>query len=75
LMSQVLCLRIAVILHHARVDLPSHLVTIQKGRTRHRVQLPKAWALQHLRTLHLLQEEARRWDTNGPSGVTLELTS
>ena len=75
LMSQVLCLRIAVILHHARVDLPSHLVTIQKGRTRHRVQLPKAWAQQHLRTLHLLQEEARRWDTNGPSGVTLELTS
>jgi len=36
---------------------------------------PAAWAQQHLRTVHLLQEEARRWDTNGPNGVTLELTS
>ena len=75
LMSQVLCLRLAVILHHARVDLPTNLVAIQKGRTRHRVQLPKAWAEQHLRTLHLLQEETRRWDTHGPSGVILDLTS
>ncbi|MDE2594297.1 MAG: Ppx/GppA family phosphatase [Burkholderiales bacterium] len=75
LMSQVLCLRLAIILHHARMDLPTKLVQIQKGRTRTRVSLPKRWADQHPRTLHLLQEEARRWETHGPSGLDIQLSS
>ncbi len=73
LMAQVLCLRLAIILHHARMDLPANLVHIQKGRTRTRVTLPKLWAERHPRTLHLLQEEARRWEANGPSGLDIQL--
>ncbi|MGE5450653.1 MAG: exopolyphosphatase [Acidobacteriota bacterium] len=75
LMVQVLCLRLAIILHHARMDLPAKLAQIHKGRTRHRISLPRRWAEQHPRTLHLLQEEARRWDNHGPSGLDIQLLS
>lgn len=73
LMTQVLCLRLAIILHHARMDLPAKLVQIQMGRTRNGITLPKRWAEMHPRTLHLLQEEVRRWSTNGPSRLDLHL--
>lgn len=71
LMAQVLCLRLAVILHHARIDLPAKLAVLQKGRTRNRLTLPRRWAEQHPRTVHLLQEEARRWALNGPTELDL----
>ncbi|MFN4265027.1 MAG: exopolyphosphatase [Aquabacterium sp.] len=73
LMSQVLCLRVAVILHHARVNLPAQVARIQKGRVKHRICLQRRWAEQHPRTMHLLQEEQRRWATQGSSGVDIVL--
>ncbi len=62
LMSQVMCLRVAIILHHARTDLPAQVATLHKGRaSRMKLVLSKAWAQGHPRTLHLLEEESRRW--------------
>lgn len=73
LMAQVLCLRIAVILHHARVNLPPHIARIQKGRVKHRLYLQRKWAEQQPRTMHLLQEEQRRWNAQGSNGVDVVL--
>lgn len=63
LMSQVLCLRLAIILHHARVDLPQKIIRLQRVRGKIKLTLDKRWAGQSPRTLHLLEEEARRWAT------------
>lgn len=65
LMNQVLCLRLALILHHARVDLPTEVAALRHGRTRTRLMLSHRWAEQHPRTLHLLNEEALRWARQG----------
>ena len=74
LMSQVMCLRLAIILHHARIELPAKVVTLGAARsaTRNgqtvrvsRLQLAARWAEQHPRTLHLLEEESRRWAAQG----------
>ena len=61
LMSQVLCLRLAIILHHARVELPSRIIRLQRTRGKIKLVLDKRWASQSPRTLHLLEEESRRW--------------
>jgi exopolyphosphatase/guanosine-5'-triphosphate,3'-diphosphate pyrophosphatase len=65
LMSQVLCLRLALILHHARIDLPNKVVTLERQRGKTRLVLSRRWASQQPRTLHLLEEEARRWAAQG----------
>lgn len=65
-MSQVLCLRLASILHHARIDLPEKVATLQRVRGgRARLHLNRRWAIQHPRTIHLLDEETRRWAGQG----------
>ena len=66
LMSQVLCLRLATILHHARMDLPPKVATLQRSRAgKARLVLSRQWAMAHPRTLHLLDEEVRRWAGQG----------
>ncbi|MDE2402438.1 MAG: Ppx/GppA family phosphatase [Burkholderiales bacterium] len=65
LMRQVLCLRLATILHHARTPLPSKVAQLHPGRGRATLTLQGKWAHQNPRTLHLLDEEARRWATQG----------
>jgi exopolyphosphatase / guanosine-5'-triphosphate,3'-diphosphate pyrophosphatase len=65
LMSQVMCLRLAIILHHARIDLPEGIVSLDRQRGKARLRLNRAWAQQHPRTLHLLDEETRRWAAQG----------
>ena len=70
-MAQVLCLRLAIILHHARIDQPAHVAQIIKARTRCRVNLDANWAQQQPRTLHQLQEEVRRWNAAGPHALEL----
>jgi exopolyphosphatase/guanosine-5'-triphosphate,3'-diphosphate pyrophosphatase len=65
LMSQVLCLRLAIILHHARIDLPTNVATLQRVRGKARLTLERKWADTHPRTLHLLEEETRRWAGQG----------
>ena len=65
-MSQVLCLRLAIILHHARMALPEHVAALQPARSgKVSLQLARSWAQQHPRTLHLLDEEVRRWAGQG----------
>ncbi len=74
LMSQVLCLRLAIILHHARIDLAPGLASLQRGRGRSRLMLDRKWAHLHPRTLHLLEEETRRWAGQGDRQLDIVLT-
>lgn len=74
LMSQVLCLRLAIILHHARIDLPEDVATLQRTRgQKARLQLASDWAQSHPRTLHLLEEETRRWAGQGDRQLQITL--
>jgi exopolyphosphatase/guanosine-5'-triphosphate,3'-diphosphate pyrophosphatase len=74
LMSQVLCLRLATILHHARIDLPPKVATLLRGRGRTKVVLSRKWAALHPRTLHLLEEETRRWAAQGDRQLDIVFT-
>ncbi|MFZ4550805.1 MAG: exopolyphosphatase [Aquabacterium sp.] len=74
LMSQVLCLRLAIILHHARIDLSAETASLQRGRNKVHLKLNKRWANQNPRTLHLLDEECRRWSAQGNRQLSLMLT-
>ncbi len=81
-MAQVLCLRLAIILHHARIELPAKVVQLQAAAPKARgpqagspsLMLASRWAQQHPRTLHLLEEEVRRWAAHGPHGLSLQFT-
>lgn len=72
-MNQVLCLRLATILHHARMDLPPRLARLQAGRGRTELHLQGAWARQNPRTLHLLAEETEKWARQGDRTLTVRL--
>lgn len=73
LMAQVLCLRLATILHHARVDLPDGVASLKGSPGKARLHLSQAWAQGNPRTLHLLEEEARRWAEQGDRRLQLSL--
>ena len=75
LMSQVLCLRLAIILHHARVDLPPRMVSLQRVRGKIKLVINKRWAIEHPRTLHLLEEEVRRWGAQGRRQLDMSLVA
>lgn len=76
LMSQVMCLRLALILHHARMELPPRIASLQRGpRGRARLLLSRKWAQAHPRTLHLLDEETRRWAGQGDRALEVVLTA
>jgi exopolyphosphatase/guanosine-5'-triphosphate,3'-diphosphate pyrophosphatase len=72
-MNQVLCLRLAAILHHARMDLPARSVKLVQGRGRAELQLKASWAHQHPRTLHLLHEESEKWAHQGDRALVIQL--
>ena len=65
LMSQVLCLRLAAILHHPRMDLPIKLASLKSSRGRAELTLPRRWAEQHPLTCHLLDQESAMWAAHG----------
>lgn len=65
LMTQVLCLRLAAILHHPRTDLPAQLGALSQARGRADLSLPRRWAQEHPRTCHLLDEECAKWAVQG----------
>lgn len=65
LMTQVLCLRLAGVLHHARIDLPARLGRLQAQRGKVVCELPARWGMQHPRATHLLTEECERWQQRG----------
>jgi exopolyphosphatase/guanosine-5'-triphosphate,3'-diphosphate pyrophosphatase len=73
MMSQVLCLRLAIILHHARIDLPGNVATLHRVPGKARLQLDAEWAGTNPRTLHLLEEETRRWAAQGDRELQIEL--
>jgi len=59
---QVLCLRLAVVLTHARVDIDTKAIRLShKGRTV-AIDIDASWAQAHPRTLFLLDEEAQAWN-------------
>jgi exopolyphosphatase/guanosine-5'-triphosphate,3'-diphosphate pyrophosphatase len=72
LMSQVLCLRLATILHHARTPLPANVAQLSTARGRAVLLLEQQWAQQSPRTLHLLNEEARRWAAHGDRALVIK---
>jgi exopolyphosphatase/guanosine-5'-triphosphate,3'-diphosphate pyrophosphatase len=73
LMTQVLCLRLAGILHHARLDLPPRLAALRPERARAQCQLQASWAQQNPRTCHLLEEESHRWNGQGDRRLVIQL--
>ena len=61
----VLCLRLAVLLSHARNDVPAGVATLRRTEGGAELRLAPAWADGHPRTLHLLGEERRAWERSG----------
>ena len=73
LMTQVLCLRVAIILHHARIDLPGRVAELRTSRGRTQLLLSERWAQDHPRTLHLLHEDCRRWQAQAQRRIDVVL--
>ncbi len=73
-MNQVLCLRLAAILHHARMDLPPKVARLEASKGQTTLHLKASWARQNLRTLHLLEEELPKWQKDGDRRLLLALT-
>ncbi|MES2088431.1 MAG: Ppx/GppA phosphatase family protein [Pseudomonadota bacterium] len=73
LMDQVLCLRLASILHHARTTLPIKVAQLGRNRGRAMLTLQHKWAQQNPRTLHLLSEEAQRWAQQAGRTLSIKL--
>ncbi len=71
--AQILSLRLAVILVHARrpVDLPHW--TLKASRATIEFALDRAWLARHPLTQHLLEEEAEQWSRVGVRFVLREL--
>lgn len=58
---QLLCLRLAVILCHARRDADLHGLRLRAGPGSHALALPPGWAAAYPQSAHLLREEALAW--------------
>ncbi len=59
--EQVLALRLAVILCHARVDVRADALRLVRRGRAVTLYFTRAWADRHLRTLHLLRDECEVW--------------
>ena len=66
----VLCLRLAVIVCHARDDVDPQAIRLVPG-TPPSISLASSWADTHLRALHLLREEAEAWAKAGLPAPTM----
>jgi exopolyphosphatase/guanosine-5'-triphosphate,3'-diphosphate pyrophosphatase len=73
LMTQVLCLRLAAILHHPRTDLPAQLGALRMVRGKAELTMPRQWIAQHPRTGHLLDEECAMWAAQGDRQLRINL--
>lgn len=63
---QLMALRLAVILCHARHDVPPRAVSLRPEGSTARLAWTPGWAAGHERTRHLLAEEAEAWQRHGP---------
>lgn len=69
---QVLCLRLAVILCHARGDVSPQAARLHRSSRSALLALDARWAEAHPRTLHLLNEEVDTWNRGGVLRVALQ---
>ena len=69
LLFQVLALRLAVIICHARVDIDTRSLRLLHDGKKVELRVPRNWLIEQPRTLYLLREEAAAWARTG----TLEL--
>ena len=68
---QVLCLRLAVIKCHARGDVDTNALTLQRSGQQALLGLTREWAESHPRTMFLLDAEVAAWERNGPLRLLL----
>lgn len=68
---QVLCLRLAVIVCHARGELDTTGLSLRRHGAEALLSVPEAWAQTALRTLYLLREEVQAWSRGGPLKLQL----
>ena len=62
---QVLCLRLAIIKCHARADVRSEALALQRNGNQAQLSFASDWLVAHPRTLYLLQEEVQAWARGG----------
>jgi exopolyphosphatase/guanosine-5'-triphosphate,3'-diphosphate pyrophosphatase len=65
-------LRLATILCHARGEVPTGMVRLDRTGRSAVVQLQTSWAQTHPRTLHLLNEEVETWSRSGALRLALQ---
>ncbi|MCE4553181.1 Ppx/GppA phosphatase family protein [Pelomonas cellulosilytica] len=65
LLDQLVALRLAVILCHARAPLMAGVPKLTRQGRRLTLNCPKAWSTSQARTRFLLKEEAEAWQRNG----------
>ena len=68
---QVLALRLAVIVCHARGDVNPRALKLRGSGGQATLQIGRAWAEAHPRSVHLLREEAEAWGRQGPLALQL----
>jgi len=69
---QLFCLRLALILCHARNDVDQDALRLKShGHNQYELRYTHEWADRHPRTVHLLQEEAACWGRQGPLSLSL----
>ena len=70
---QVLCLRLAALLAHARSDVADGVAMLERSPRGALLSVDRDWAGGHPRTMHLLAEEQQVWARSG--GLRLELSA
>jgi len=63
---QALCLRLAVVVCHARAGVDHHALALRRRASTALLAVPGDWARAHPRTMHLLGEESAAWARGGP---------
>ena len=71
LVDQLIALRLAVILCHARTPVTASVPKLLRDGKQLTLRCPKTWATEHARTRFLLKEEAEAWARNGLLALTL----
>lgn len=71
LLEQLVALRLAVILCHARSPVPGGTPTLQRAGRRLTLRTPRSWDARQPRTRFLLKEEAEAWQRSGLLELTL----
>jgi exopolyphosphatase/guanosine-5'-triphosphate,3'-diphosphate pyrophosphatase len=69
---QVMCLRLAGILCHARSEVPVGVARLDRTGRSALLRLQASWAEAHPRTLHLLNEEVDTWSRSGALRLALQ---